>query len=405
MPRSIEEPSGLWSSPVAVRLTCAISIAVIAGAWAAPAQAAFNPLSSRMKTGEAIKKLAVNAAKVRHRCGSAIENGSLPWTVDCTADPVSLGGAGTGDADVDAALEKALSKRPGGYLNLRDHGLPSDHGVDTVCQPASDDWAEIDTCLYQLGLAQSKQFFDIVFNPTERSVSTDERMCRRALGNRARGAYQRLIKNRANCFSRNGLLGSGEFAERYDCMAPAVPPTRGIPSTQLTRIDTGVGGAVNGLAGGIFEDCPDYLAGINFPSPLSDPTAGVFGRTDLAQALLENVVAMSDAVLQRLYDGAPYCGDGVTQADIGEQCDDGNRISCDGCDYNCQLPSCGNAVGCGSEAEQCDDGDTQSDDGCTPACVLEYCGDGVLQAGIGEICDDGNNLGGDGCSPNCQSEL
>ncbi|MBI5503816.1 MAG: DUF4215 domain-containing protein [Deltaproteobacteria bacterium] len=385
-------------------MACIVSIALLAAASAAPAHAALNPLVSRMKTAIAIWKLAVNSAKVRHRCGTAIEQGELAWSVNCNEDPVSLGGAGTGDAEVDADLEKMLTKRPGAYLKLRDAGLPSEHGVDTLCEPASDDWSAIDTCLYQLGLAHSKQLFSIIFNPTERSVSMSERDCRRALGNRVRSSYRRLIINRANCFSRNGLLGSGELADRYDCMAPAVPPTRGIPATQLMRIDDGVGSTIKGVAGSVFEHCPDYLAGINFPSPLSDPTGGVFGSSDLAQGLLENVVPMSDAVLERLYDGAPYCGDGVLQADIGEQCDDGNRTNCDGCEYNCQLPSCGNAVGCASEAEECDDGDAVSEDGCTPACVLEYCGDGATQAGLEELCDDGNNADGDGCSANCQTE-
>ncbi len=386
------------------RIALVAAVAVIAVAAAQPAQAAINQLASRMKTVIAIWKIAVNAAEVRDHCGSAIESGALPWTVDCAADPTSLGGVGTGDAQVDADLEKALTKRPGAYLKLRKYGRPFYHGVDTLCAPASNVWDDVDACLYRLGLAQSKQLFSMVFNPTERPVSTAEINCRRAIGNRVRGSYRRLVTNRAECFSQNGLLGTGELAQRYDCMAPAVPPSRGIPSTHLMRIDDSIGRTIKELAAAPFYGCPDYLAGINFPSPLSDPTGGIFGRSDLSQVLLENVIPMTDEVLKRVYDGAAHCGDGVVQADMGEQCDDGNQVSCDGCDYNCQLPACGNAVGCASDGEQCDDGNTQSGDGCTPACVLEYCGDGVLQAGLGELCDDGNNRGGDGCTPNCQIE-
>ena len=67
---------------------------------------------------------------------------------------------------------------------------------------------------------------------------------------------------------------------------------------------------------------------------------------------------------------APTCGDGVVQAAAGEQCDDGNRVSFDGCTARCQT---------------------------------ERCGDGVLQVGAGEVCDDGNTANGDACASDCRS--
>lgn len=33
---------------------------------------------------------------------------------------------------------------------------------------------------------------------------------------------------------------------------------------------------------------------------------------------------------------AAYCGDGITQASLGEQCDDGNKVEDDSCDSNCR---------------------------------------------------------------------
>jgi len=36
---------------------------------------------------------------------------------------------------------------------------------------------------------------------------------------------------------------------------------------------------------------------------------------------------------------APYCGDGVLQSDYGEECDDGNNTSGDGCDPVCKIES------------------------------------------------------------------
>lgn len=65
-------------------------------------------------------------------------------------------------------------------------------------------------------------------------------------------------------------------------------------------------------------------------------------------------------------------------------------------------PACGN--GTIEDGEQCDDGDALSGDGCSSDCQLEEdeCGDGTLSAG--EQCDDGNTSNGDGCSSACTDE-
>jgi cysteine-rich repeat protein len=64
---------------------------------------------------------------------------------------------------------------------------------------------------------------------------------------------------------------------------------------------------------------------------------------------------------------APTCGNSTV--DPGEQCDDGNLISGDGCDDTCRTEKCGDGVVTGSEA--CDDGNTKSGDGCSATCALE----------------------------------
>jgi cysteine-rich repeat protein len=83
--------------------------------------------------------------------------------------------------------------------------------------------------------------------------------------------------------------------------------------------------------------------------------------------------------------GAGLCGNG--RLDLGEQCDDGNSISGDGCSSDCKIECdwmCGR-LGC-------------------PPCggPQSVCGNGVLDPG--EQCDDGNILNGDGCSASCQVE-
>jgi len=89
------------------------------------------------------------------------------------------------------------------------------------------------------------------------------------------------------------------------------------------------------------------------------------------------------------------CGNGVL--DGSEQCDDGNNVSGDGCEFNCTLPRCGNAIL--DTGEQCDDGNETSGDGCEPDCTLPRCGNGIVDAG--EECDDGNATNGDACDSNC----
>lgn len=94
----------------------------------------------------------------------------------------------------------------------------------------------------------------------------------------------------------------------------------------------------------------------------------------------------------------------------GEQCDDGNNLSGDGCSTNCELevlPVCGN--GALEEGEKCDDGNTVAGDGCSSVCTIEVveviatCGDGVTD-NMTEECDDGNVINGDGCDANCKVE-
>ena len=62
---------------------------------------------------------------------------------------------------------------------------------------------------------------------------------------------------------------------------------------------------------------------------------------------------------------APCCGDGKVDSLFGEQCDGSN-----GCEPTCTLgPNCGN--GTLDPGEQCDDGNTVSGDGCSQFCTIE----------------------------------
>ncbi len=116
--------------------------------------------------------------------------------------------------------------------------------------------------------------------------------------------------------------------------------------------------------------------------------------------------------IRKFYDGAasPICGDGVIGT--GEQCDDGNLLSGDGCSSTCQKEYCGDghitttnsnnnynfAVAGNTLPEQCDDGNLLSGDGCDNKCkseVVQVCGNGQKEGT--EACD-GNSFGADSCS-------
>jgi cysteine-rich repeat protein len=122
----------------------------------------------------------------------------------------------------------------------------------------------------------------------------------------------------------------------------------------------------------------------------------------------------------------PICGNGWL--DPGEECDDGNTNSGDGCGSSCIVeyappcprPPCQPLVICGDgvlgPGEACDDGNIEKGDGCSDVCMVEagfrcvvpgrrctpICGDRMI---VGtEDCDDGNSASGDGCSELCLTE-
>lgn len=103
------------------------------------------------------------------------------------------------------------------------------------------------------------------------------------------------------------------------------------------------------------------------------------------------------------------CGNGILQPALGEQCDDGNKISGDGCSNQCIIEFCGDGTVQSNLGEECDDGNTANEDGCDANCQDEFCGDGIIQAGLNEVCDSQSQscvtaqgyAGAQSCLPNC----
>src|SRR3569832_1172825 len=77
------------------------------------------------------------------------------------------------------------------------------------------------------------------------------------------------------------------------------------------------------------------------------------------------------------------CGNGVF--DAGEQCDDGDAISGDGCLSGCTIQS---GWKCSGQPSVCQPKAT--------------CGNGIIE--VGEQCDDGDAISGDGCQSTCTTQ-
>ncbi len=113
-----------------------------------------------------------------------------------------------------------------------------------------------------------------------------------------------------------------------------------------------------------------------------------------------------------LFEPIEQCGDGFLT--VGEECDDGNTVSGDGCSSECTIePVCGD--GNLDQGEMCDEGGDngigcdpaygESCDFCNDFCNIivipgSYCGDGITNEGY-EECDDGNQINDDNCTNEC----
>ena len=108
------------------------------------------------------------------------------------------------------------------------------------------------------------------------------------------------------------------------------------------------------------------------PNPVEDGSSVSHFSTSLSpDELMEPFITgpnhnvdLTVALLKDIGWDAPKCGNGVV--DAGEECDDGNTNSADGCTNSCTI--CGNGVV--TAPEQCDDGNLTGGDGCEPSCIV-----------------------------------
>lgn len=79
------------------------------------------------------------------------------------------------------------------------------------------------------------------------------------------------------------------------------------------------------------------------------------------------LLALSSFSGAALAQSNPTCGNGVLEA--GENCDDGNTSSGDGCSVVCKPEFCGDKI-VNRQGEQCDDGNSRSNDGCYDCMII-----------------------------------
>lgn len=97
---------------------------------------------------------------------------------------------------------------------------------------------------------------------------------------------------------------------------------------------------------------------------------------------------------------AGYCGDIITQPELGETCDDGARDTSH-CDRDCTIAHCGDSYHNAAAGEQCDTGWRANTATCDTDCTLSVCGDRFVNQAAGEQCDEGSQSTTT-CNANCR---
>jgi cysteine-rich repeat protein len=367
-----------------------IAFVAMTGAIVFFAPPAFGVLSTAESCRDAValatRRAATLTINARSDCVQKKLNHRLGAGIDCMANPAALGGAGSGDAKTDEALAGLLKHRDrqGKRIETACAGLSlAQVGVADVCSPPATEPSDLAECaVLELGKPAGDSLSALLDLPRPASRP----------GGGARKCFDVIDRGlRFNVLKLNGLAGDC-FTEAEDtatsaagCLATVAPPGI-VATTGFPAIDDQLALRLTRFRGTVIDFCVGVnLVALGFPSTITDPTTAPLTLEDLFGELYDALLATVTGLNAAVYPAVAFCGDGATGS--GEQCDDGNRDSCDGCDRDCSLAGCGNGASCG--AELCDDGNVASGDGCDAACISEFCGNGVVQPANGEACDDG----------------
>lgn len=142
-------------------------------------------------------------------------------------------------------------------------------------------------------------------------------------------------------------------------------------------------------------DCPAGVASTTTTTTLPEVTTTTLPEvttTTLPEVTTTTIPETTTTTL------APFCGDGAVNE--GEECDDANTGSGDGCTSECVDEFCGDGIDNDGAAEECDDANSSNEDSCVEGCVAATCGDGFVQSKV-EQCDDANTSDSDACVTGC----
>lgn len=384
-------------------------LAVMTGA-VQPAEALTrNEIECRSILARVARAAAVGAMRARTACVAGKLGGTINALVDCGEDSLAQGGAGTGHPGTDRRLDRHLDVRvrAGERLTRMCDNLDVDRDVDPsdILDPASTcgaftEWTDVGECVADLGKAAGDTVHEFLnLDPPTPPVSGKEDLCFSVVAHKARNTVFELILWRDKCFERDDQLADGGGV--LECDANITPPGA-FESTLYLQADKRLQAPQENLATVMRGPCDVDLSNLGFDVSIPEHSGGGFiGRVtvdDVYDSVNDRISEAVYTVMSQLFPVNGYCGDGVV--DAGEDCDDGNNESNDGCDRGCLNPTCGNgSIDGGSPldllGEECDDGNNAAEDGCSPTCIVEVCGNGDINLGWGEICDDA------GESPTC----
>ncbi|TFH20936.1 MAG: hypothetical protein E4H03_11415, partial [Myxococcales bacterium] len=340
----------------------------------------------RTKVTRSLTQLASKHMKTRGVCAEQQAVGTLTPSVNCMGEPTKLGGPGTGAPNIDKRLNHVADKAAslGFRIGTRcstDTRSPASLDLDTLCpnpQDAADDWRKMMECGYDLVREAGDRLQSVIYRQNDSPMGSFEVTCRTVLGDRLTSALRGRMRQRGACFDRRET--------NLNCMATSAWPGKTLP-TGFKPADRELPAQMMALRDATNTSCSFTLAAADFTDDprIDDPTIGAvnggeFTTEDLFHELADVFIVESTRVVAAMFPGFSYCGEGIVDVSLAEECDDGidNLVSCDGCDRDCTLSAaCNNGAACGTET--CDDGNTALGDGCDAACALESCGDGIVQ--------------------------